>query len=56
LVILIKTTNFYPTKTTALLSCFSGGQFQPAEGGQFEMAQGGQFHLAEGGQFEWVFQ
>jgi hypothetical protein len=53
---LFKTTDFYPNKTTALLSSFLGGQFKPVLGGQFEMAGGGQFHLAQGGQFAWIFQ
>ncbi len=53
---MIKTTDYYPTKTTVLFIPFLGGQFQPVSGGQFEMAEGGQFHLAGGGQFEWVFQ
>ena len=51
-----KTTDIYPAKTTALLSMFLGGQFEPVSGGQFEMAGGGQFLLAEGGQFAWIFQ
>ena len=51
-----KTTDNYPTKTTALLSHHLGGQFQPESGGQFKMAGGGQFDLAEGGQFAWIFQ
>jgi len=50
-----KTTDNYPTKTTALLSHHLGGQFQPESGGQFKMAGGGQFDLAEGGQFAWIF-
>jgi len=53
--VLIKTTDYYPTKTTVLFIPFLGGQFQPVSGGQFEMAEGGQFHLAGGGQFAWVF-
>jgi hypothetical protein len=53
---LVKTTDYYPAKTTVLLSHHSGGQFQPVSGGQFKMAEGGQFVLAEGGQFAWVFQ
>ena len=45
---MIKTTDYYPTKTTALLSHhLVGGQFQPESGGQF--------HLAEGGEFAWIF-
>jgi hypothetical protein len=41
--VLIKTTDIYPTKTTVLFSIILGGQFEPELGGQFEMAEGGQF-------------
>jgi hypothetical protein len=53
--VLIKTTDYYPSKSTALYLVIQGGQFQPESGGQFEMAKGGQFILAGGGQFEWIF-
>ena len=54
--VLIKTTDIYPTKTTVLFSTILGGQFEPESGGQFEMAEGGQFPVAGGGQFAWIFQ
>jgi hypothetical protein len=53
--VLIKTTDIYPTKTTVLFSIILGGQFEPELGGQFEMAEGGQFPVAGGGQFAWIF-
>ena len=56
LVVLAKTTDYYPTKTTVLYLILQGGQFEPVSGGQFEMADGGQVPLGNGGQFAWIFQ
>jgi len=55
LVVLIKTTNYYPTNTTVLLPHFKGGLFEPVLEGQFEMGNGGHFAVGLGGQFAWFF-
>ncbi len=41
LIVLIKTTDYYPTNTTALLPDFTGGHFEPVLGGLFQMGDGG---------------
>ena len=43
--VLFKTTDYYPTKTTALLSHHLGGQFEMAEGGQFHLGGRGSIYL-----------
>ena len=47
MVVLIKTTHYYPTNTTVLLPDLTGGHFEPVLRGHFEMGNGGQF--------AWVF-
>ena len=56
MVVLIKTTHYYPTNTTVLLPDFTGGHFEPVLRGHFEVGNGGHFAVRLGGHFAWVFQ